>query len=155
VKLSLVLLLASACAPPALDYDLTVDPTLAAQTSLAVSRWQDAVVGLHVAVHEGACPPTTGSVRDVCIRAIHGAGTPPSLVGEHWADGRTWIYVDTLASIAADYGTDYTARTIAHELGHQMMGGEHLAAGSLMAWDTLEQSDGPTAADVAHFWETR
>jgi len=71
------------------------------------------------------------------------------------------IEVDWVTDFAASVGADqaivptWLLWTIEHELGHAMMGPLHLATVARMLPSLNGQPADITAADVAHFWETR
>jgi hypothetical protein len=147
------LLLVASCAAPvaAPAYDVATSAELADPSEQAAALWTAAVPALALRT----VPTCNGDA--VCVAPVRGPSPSPGVVGQTdlAAPHRVHIYLDELAAVQQLTGVDYTAQTIAHELGHAMMGAEHLPAGALMARAVQEQADRPGADDVALFWRTR
>jgi hypothetical protein len=142
------------------DMDLAFTPEQTELVLGGLQQWEQAIPGqgFHLNIRVSTC-----QAQDVCIIIDH---TADGLIGN--AVGHTdiqhtdtaaqcHIMVDRIAQVSL-YGYDpkvVLQQTVAHELGHAIMGMDHLSAGTLMAFSVQEQATAPTATDIAHFWNVR
>lgn len=161
----LAILCASGCyaAPDhwAMVYDVRISPAFTTADTdaalVAVDRWRAAVPGLTLRVSISNCEDHS---RYVCLQPDTN-GLPRQAGMTDHVSGETGslchIFVNRIAEAAAQ-GYDVaelTRQTAEHELGHALMGAEHLPRGNLMASFVEDQAAELTPADLAHFAAVR
>ena len=153
---------------PQSDYQVVIDPTFTPEQLDAITAglqvWQTkfAGKGLNLSV---SIAPCSDAEAQTCLVPNHDTDTSGTfLLGYTHCNvgGGSYIqlYVDRYPTVVAQVGGGETLhhvleRTATHELGHALMGPEHLAAGNLMSAVYTDQKDNPTPTDMAHFWGVR
>ncbi len=148
-----------AAGPRPSHYTVAISPMFTADEQEAIVRgldsWTEAVKELTIDVAVNECRTDA-----LCVLPVSLAGVS---VGQERDHSSNVLAVDVAkavskAALAKAHGlsvADVLARTVAHELGHIMLGPEHTGVGTLMAWDTLDQAQTPTATDIARWHEVR
>lgn len=148
-------------------YDVDIDPRFTVEQQAVVVQaadaWRAAVPGLTLRVSVGACPGATA----FCVAPQAGL-TGRLGHSEDPGDDRgcvSDISVDQVVEVitATQFGMGLSTgdpdallrQTVEHELGHCMMGPEHLGNGALMCATANCASMTLTAADLAHFAAVR
>ncbi|HXN33726.1 MAG TPA: hypothetical protein VN894_17775 [Polyangiaceae bacterium] len=145
-----------------MSYDVAVDPsfTVAQQTVIveAVDAWRTAEPALTLRLTVGPCP----GITTFCV-APETVSTGELGHSYDPGDDRgcvSKIAVDEIAKFASVWTAPgdpdaLLRQTVEHELGHCMMGSEHLGSGALMCATPDCASMTLTVADLAHFAEVR